>query len=413
MDKRIERKKFTLKKIVAWSVFFIGIIILYSLAGGSGNAKTVEKSKIRIAEVKFDNFQEQIPVNGTVEPLRTVFLDAIQGGMVEEIFVEDGSLVKKGTPLIKLSNTSMMLDFMNRETQIIEQINNLRSTRIQMELNEQNIKEQVLKIEYELADMQQQFSIDTFLYSNEVIAQKKYNESKNRYDYLNKRKKLLSDNYKKDATFREQQIEQIDRSILMMERNLNAIRKNLENLVVKAPVSGQLTSFDHEIGENKLKGQNLGRIDVMGGFRISALIDEHFLSRVHLNQTGSFLLNGHSFQLVTNKILPQVENRQFEIKMAFEDSIPENVRRGQNLSINLELSQQRKALLIPRGSYYNLTGGKWVFVVNENGIATKREIKLGRQNPDYFEVIGGLEKGEKIIVSNYQNFMEKEELILE
>lgn len=413
MDKRIERKKFTLKKIVAWSVFFIGIIILYSLASGSGNAKTVEKSKIRIAEVKFDNFQEQIPVNGTVEPLRTVFLDAIQGGMVEEIFVENGSLVEKGTPLIKLSNTNMMLDFMNRETQIIEQINNLRSTRIQMELNEQNIKEQVLKIEYELADMQQQFSIDTFLYSNEVIAQKKYNESKNRYDYLNKRKKLLSDNYKKDATFREQQIEQIDRSILMMERNLNAIRKNLENLVVKAPVSGQLTSFDHEIGENKLKGQNLGRIDVMGGFRISALIDEHFLSRVHLNQTGSFLLNGHGFQLVTNKILPQVENRQFEIKMAFEDSIPENVRRGQNLSINLELSQQRKALLIPRGSYYNLTGGKWVFVVNENGIATKREIKLGRQNPDYFEVIGGLEKGEKIIVSNYQNFMEKEELILE
>lgn len=412
MDKKIDKKKKPWFKIALWSTLVVGVAFIYIAAGNSTNTIHIDQEKIRIAEVVFDDFQERIPVSGTVEPLRTVFLDAIEGGTVEKIFVEDGAIVQEGTPLIKLSNTNMVLDYMNRETQIVEQINNLRSTRIQMELNEQNIKQQVLEIEYQLADMKEQFAIDTVLYQQDVIARKSYNESKNRFDFLNKKRDLLADNYKKDAAYRQQQIKQIDRSIIMMERNLEAIRKNLDNLTIKAPVSGVLTSFDHEIGENKTRGENLGRIDIPDGYRVSVLIDEHFLNRIKIGQAGSFTLNNQNFSISTQKILPQVENRQFEIKMEFNDSIPNDIRRGQNLAINIELSQPQKAILIPRGSYYNQTGGKWVFVLNNDGIAEKREIKLGRQNPEFYEVLEGIEPGEQVITSSYQNYLDKDELII-
>ena len=408
MDKKIDKKRKPWLKIALWIGLASGLILLYTAAGSSKSKLDVDQSKIKIASISYGDFQERIPVNGTVEPMRTVFLDAIEGGTVEEIFVEDGTYVKKGTPLIKLSNTSMVLDYMNRETQIVEQINNLRSTRIQMELNEQNIKQQVLEIEYQLADMQQQFEIDTVLYEQDVIARKSYNESKNKYAFLKKKHRLLSDNYKKDAAYRVQQIKQIDRSINMMERNLEAIRKNLENLTIKAPVSGVLTSFDHEIGENKVRGENLGRIDLSGDFRVSVLIDEHFLPRIKTNQNGSFLLDNQTYHLKTSKILPQVENRQFEVKMNFKDSLPEAIRRGQNLIINLELSQRQKAILLPRGSFYNQTGGKWLFVLDNNGQAHRREIKIGRQNPDYYEVLEGLKPDERVITSSYQNYIDKD-----
>lgn len=407
MDRIIEPKK-GISRYKKWlliiSIPIAAILLIYGVAS-NGSSLKVEGDRLRTSVISKQRFDDVIALQGRVEPLRSFFLDAVEGGTVQEVFAEAGEQVLEGQPLLRLTNTSLMLDFMNRETQIVEQINNLRNTRIQMELNERQLQEQVLDIAFERENMQRQHAIDTTLYSNNVITRQDYENSIARHSYLEDKQDLLENSYVKNKQFRALQMQRIDQSIEMMERNLQAIRQNLENLTVKAPMSGQLTSLNAEIGESKQRGENLGRIDVLDSYLIIAQVDEHFLGRVSVGQSAFFTSGGQRYDLELSKVYPEVSNNQFEIEFTFIDSIPEGIRRGQGLNLRLALSQSEEAILVERGAFYSSSGGKWVFVMNADGTeAYKRNVKLGRQNPDYIEVLEGLAPDETVITSSYDTY---------
>lgn len=412
MDKKIEGvKKRKNKKRLIWAVVSALVIVFFStfLFRGSGKSYRLDKERVRTAKVVHGIFDDVIPIQGNVEPVVSFYLDAIEGGTVQEIYIEAGEKVNVGDSLLKLSNTNLMLDFMNRETQIVEQINNLRNTRIQMELNERSIKEQVLDIEQELSRMERQFKIDTSLISVEAISKQEFEDSKSRYTYLKKKKKLLTESHKKDSKYKTLQVARIDRSIEMMERNLKAITSNLKNLTVIAPIAGQLTSFNALIGESKNRGENLGRIDVLDNYKITSTIDEHYLTRVQIGQLGAFKANNKAVNVQVSKVFPEVQNNQFTVELVFLDSLPNGIRRGQSLNIRLALSNSYEARMIPRGGFYSNTGGKWIYVLNAEGNkAFKRKIKLGRQNPEFFEIKEGLEPGENVVISSYDNYSDND-----
>jgi HlyD family secretion protein len=414
VDKKIERKYPKWSKLAYWLLPVAGILVFaFVWVREKEVALRMDAEKVTVKKVEFGDFQEIITVNGTVEPLRTVRLDAREGGVVEEIFVENGQEVNAGQALMRLSNSTLMLDFMNRETQIVEQINNLRNTRITLEQNQRLSQDQYLDVVYQMNEQENQFYSDSILHEEEAIADLDYRSSKNTYDYLHSKKELLEQRLKEEENYRGGQIRRIDASIDLMERNLEAIRKNLENLTVRAPISGQLNSFDHEIGETKNRGENLGRIDLQGGFLLSALVDQHYLSRVREGLPAILRSDGKDYPMQAEKVFPTVQNNQFEVHLTFKGDVPGKIRRGQSLQIRLELSAREQALLLPRGAFYQSTGGQYVFVVDEFGKAWRRNISLGSQNPGYIKVLDGLEEGERVITSAYDAFGEAESLIVE
>ncbi len=413
MDRQLTKKKWTPRRILLWTALPLLVIVLVIMAfSGSESTFRVNENRVTVGEVIFDDFQDIIAIQGTVEPLSTIQIDASEGGVVEELFAEDGMQVEAGTPLLRLSNTSLTLDFMNRETQIVEQINNLRSTRISLDLTRRQVQEQLVDIRYQLSEQKRQWGIDSQLHSTQAISEAEFLASKANVVYLEEKLALLEDRFKTDEAYRKSQMSRIDSSIDMMERNLQAIRKNLENLVVKAPIAGQLNSFDHEIGQTKSRGENLGRVDVLDGFRVSAQVDQYYLSRVKVGQMANAIISGTEYAMKVSKVLPTVVNNQFEVQLQFLTNPEDNIRRGQNLQIKLELSAKTKALMIPRGAFYQSTGGKYAFVLNESGEAFKRPITLGTQNPTYIQVLDGLDEGEQVITSSYEAFGDVERIVL-
>lgn len=388
------------------------MILIYALKPG-GRSYDLLVDRVSIAAIQEGLFEDVISFQARVEPEVFFSLDAVEGGTVQEIFVEAGQSVKAGQSLMRLANTSLMLDFMNRETQIVEQINNLRNTRLQLELNERQLQEQVLDLRFEQERMARQFAIDTLLYLDSVIPVQEYSDSKARYHYLVEKRGLLEANYLSNKSHRAEQLKALDRSIEMMERNLKAIRENLENLVVKAPIEGQLSSLVAEIGQSIARGQNLGRIEDLSSYMLRANIDEHYLSRVQVGQKAFYELNSFRWDLRVSKVYPQVQNNQFVVEFEYLDTIPPELRSGQGVNLRLALSSSANATLVPRGAFYSSTGGQWVYVLASDGkTAYRREIELGRQNPDFIEVIAGLEPGERIISSSYESFKEYQELNL-
>lgn len=411
MDRIIERKKWTGKRTLTLAGLAVGVIILIVLLlmASGGKQATVEKERLTIETVKRGPFQEFVAINGTVQPIQTVFLDAVEGGRVDEVFVEDGVFVKAGQPLARLSNTSVMLDFMNRETQIIEQINNLRNTRITLEQTSQQLKANLLEVEYQLDLIERQYQVDTALYSDKVISDLNYHNSQANYKYQQERRELLEDRIATEEDYRKLQMLRIDKSIDLMERNLDMIRQSLENLVIKAPIDGQLTGFNLEVGQQKNRGERLGQVDVVDAFKVRARVDEHYLNRVEIGQQATFALEGGLHTLVVTKVFPTVRNNAFEIELEFVETHPESIRRGQSLQLRLTISAEREALLLSRGSFFQTTGGQWVFVLTDNGEKAHRQpIRLGNQNPQYYEVLEGLEPGDRVVTSSYQYFEDAE-----
>ncbi|WP_421754913.1 efflux RND transporter periplasmic adaptor subunit [Croceimicrobium sp.] len=401
------------KKYRWWLITSLVFISLLVFLMQGERVYELSKDRVLLARVEATLFEDVISFQARVEPEVSFSLDAVEGGTVQEIFVEAGQAVKAGQPLLRLANTTLMLDFMNRETQIVEQINNLRNTRMQLELNERQLQEQVLDLRFEQEAMARQYAIDTLLFKDSVIASQEFLDSEARFRYLVEKRELLEDNFQTNRHYRARQLEALDRSIEMMERNLNAIRKNLENLVVKAPIDGQLTTFIPEIGQSINRGENIGRIEDLDTYILRANIDEHYLSRVEVGQKAFYELNNYRWELTVSKVYPQVSNNQFVVDFEYQDTIPAQLRSGQGLNLRLALSASANAVLVPRGAFFSSTGGNWVFVLNDKGDqAYKRAVELGRQNPDYIEVISGLEPGEQIISSSYESFKEYEQLRL-
>ena len=415
MDRRIPKKKWPPKRIayfVGGSLLFLAII--YSFIFSDSHSKlNVQTERITISTVTRGPFQEFIPVTGTVLPILTIYLDAVEGGRVEKKFVEAGSFVKKGDKLLQLANTNLLLDIMYREAQFYEQRNNLRTTRLQMEQNRLALKRELLELDYQLTQAQQKFQRSQKLVQKNLISQEEFEQAKNEYDYLRRRKKLALETAKQDSLFRQVQIQQLESSVKRMENNLAVVKKRLESLVIRAPISGQLTSLIAEIGESKAPGERLGQVDVLDGFKVRAAIDEYYLPRIQIGQTGEFEFAGKSYRLITKKIYPEIRDGRFDIDLEFADQEPKGIRRGQTVHIRLELGELSEAILLPRGAFYQKTGGQWVYVVDPSGkFAAKRDIRLGRQNPRVFEVLDGLQVGEKVITSSYDNFGDVDVLVL-
>jgi HlyD family secretion protein len=412
MDRKIERTIW--QKYKSWMLLFILVVLIgltFGLSLRTDRPLNITNQRTQITSVKEGDFQEFIPLNGSVAPLRTYYLDAIEGGVVENRFIEAGTYVQKGDKIISLANTNLLLDIMYREAELFQQSNNLRNTKLAMGQNRLTLQSQLLDLDYQIQQSKRVFNRNTKLVEKKMISAEEYAESNDDYQFLMKKRILTLQSFKQDSIYREIQVEQLENGLQRMQDNMGIVKKNLDNLVITAPVSGQLTSLNAEIGEAKVRGERLGQIDILDGFRIEAPVDEHFITRVDLDQTARFKIGEQEYSVILTKIYPEVVNGQFRIELHFTEIKPTDIRRGQTIRLRLNLGSSEIAILLARGAFYQDTGGQWVYLLDEDGtIARKQNIKLGRQNQDYYEVLSGLSPGDKVVTSSYRQFGDYEEL---
>ncbi|WP_421918310.1 efflux RND transporter periplasmic adaptor subunit [Marinifilum sp.] len=415
MDRIIEKRPWYLQK-KNWylAVGVMAILILYTaFLGTSGLSFRVNEETLSISDVKKDYFQEYIARTGTVNPITTVYLDAIEGGRVEEILLEEGSMVQKGNIILRLSNSELNLQILNSEAAFTEQVNRLRDTRLSMEQDRLNIKRNLLDIDLNLAKSKRQYFRNKTFYKKDLIAKEEFEASRDDYFYHKKVRDLLLERQKTDSLSRTIQIERLEANLSKMEDNLDLVREKLQNLNVKAPVSGQLGSLNAELGESISKGQRLGQVNILDNYKINAMVDELYIARLNKGLNANFKFNGKEYLLIVSKVYPEVRNGQFEIDLKFVSELPKGIRTGQTFRTKIELGEPREALLVPRGGFFQSTGGQWIFVVDASGeFAVRRQIKLGNQNPKYYEVLEGLQTGEKVITNSYELYGDAEKLLL-
>ncbi|GAB4234999.1 MAG: efflux RND transporter periplasmic adaptor subunit [Ekhidna sp.] len=414
MDRKIKKKKWTAKKISIYSASgLLVIFIAYNfLLSGGGARLNVERNKINIATVHEGEFREFIPVDGNVLPIKTIRLDAIEGGVVSKKHFDGGILVEKGDTILELANNDLLQSFVREETQAFILVNNLENTKLSLQRNQFDLKRNLLELDYQIDAAKDAYERGKKLFEEKIISEQEYLNLKREYDRLVDNRKIQVETNKFDSLNARLQIKQTEATLARTRENLEMIKKNLNNLYIKAPIEGRLSTVDVEVGESIAPGQNIGQIDDLNGFKVRATIDEHYISRIYAGLEGSFSFAGNDFDLAITKVYPEVNNGLFEVDMAF-DSIPNGIRRGQTLQIRLQLSENIKAVQIPRGSFYQTTGGNWIFVVNEDETeAVRRDIRLGRQNPRYYEVVEGLQPGEKVVVSSYRGYEDKDILVI-
>ena len=415
MDIPIEKKRFTPKRIamIIGGTLLIGLIVFVLLSSSGSTKLNVEKERISINTVKKDIFQENIPVNGVVMPITTIYLDALEGGRVEEKLAEDGAMMKKGEPILRLSNTDLELSLVNQETQVYNLLTQMQRTQNASRENTINKLNQLTEVKSSLREAERRYKLNKKLFEKGAVAEQEYLETKNNYSYQKDRLALTERVLQQDSISSKQENVQARESYEKTRKALELMRKKVEDLVVRAPVDGQLTSLDAEIGQSKSKGERLGQIDVISGYKVRVDVDEHYISRIYAGQQGSFNFDGKKYTLEIKKVYTQVANGRFQVDMTFLEEAPEKIRRGQTLQIRVALSQEKEAVLIPKGGFFQETGGNWIFKVSEDGsIAYKTDIQLGSQNTEYYEVLSGLEPGDQVITSSYSNYEDIQELVL-
>jgi HlyD family secretion protein len=415
MDRIIVKKHKWSKKHTWISIISaILLFVFYSIVFGDKSSKlNVESDKIAIEDVKSDIFQDYIAVIGTVEPIRTIYIDAMEGGRVDEIFLDEGNMVKKGEKIMKLSNSNLLLDILNREADLAEQENSLRQNRLSMEQNKLNLESQLLELNYMLKKQERAYKNNLILIKDNLISHEDFDQAKELYDYSVTKRQLLIKNQKADSAFRGVAISQLEASVSRMQENIFLIKDKFKSLNVEAPVDGQLALIMPEIGESMAQGQRLAQINVLDAYKMKVEIDEHYIARIVKDLKGQFEFDNKDYNLKLTKIFPEVKNGRFSVDMEFAGKTPDQIRIGQTARIRLELGESKQAVLIPRGGFYQSTGGQWVYVVSKDGkVATKRNIHIGRQNPRYYEILDGVEAGEKVIVSSYDTYGDADKLIL-
>ncbi len=415
MDRRIERtsrRPLIIGSAIAGAVL---LLIIFFTTFDTSTSFTLDGQRIRTAEVSTGVYEDFIPLRAAVEPERTVYLDAIEGGRVDAILVEEGAFVEEGQPLIDLSNTSLQLDVIAREAEVSEQLNNLRNTQLAIEQNRLKLKSDLIEIDYEIKRLSRLVARYEALQGNQFISKNEYEDSRDELQYYKSRREVTRESQEQDEKIRIAQIEQLDNSVEHLEKNLILARANLDNLLIRAPRSGQLTSMDAEIGESKGRGERLGQIDDVDRFKATALVNEFYLNRVRVGQQALLEVNGRDYRLEVSKIYPEVQASQFEVDFRFMGNAPPDIRRGQTLQMRLVLGDTtERATLLANGPFFNDTGGAWVFVLNPDGkIATRRTVQLGRRNPSTIEVEAGLVPGDEVIISSYANFIEVDRLFID
>jgi HlyD family secretion protein len=415
MDRVIEKKTWTTKRILTiGGILAIAGLITAAVYFTSGKSRlNVDTERITISEIKKGPFQEFIPVNGTVLPLTTIYLDALEGGRVEEKFVEDGAIMKKDQPILRLSNTDLELSLVNQQTAVYNLLTQMQISQNSAQQNTVNRLNSLTDANSQLKEAERIYNLNKKLYEQKVIGGQEFKQSENNYFYLLEKKKLSEQLLHQDSSSNVQQLNQARQSYLGSQNALEVMRKKVGDLIVRAPVDGQLTSLDAERGQSKNKGERLGQLDVIGGFKVRVDIDEHYISRIYIGLMGQATIAGKDYKLKIKKVYTQVTAGRFQVDMEFDGGVPDGIRRGQTLQIRLALSDEVEALLLPKGGFYQQTGGNWIFKVNENGkVAYKVDIQLGMQSPDYYQVLQGLQVGDKVITSSYENYGTIQELIL-
>lgn len=417
MDRKIEKKRFTLKRVLIWGggTIFVGLILFNFVFADGSSRLNIEKEKVNIAAVHEGEFREFIPVDGTVMPIKTIRLDAIEGGVVEKKYFEGGVLINEGETILKLSNNALLQNFVREETQAFILMNNLENTKLSLKQNQFLLKRNLIELDYQIDEASDAWTRGKQLNEDKIISEQEYLRLKRAYDRLIDSRKIQIESAQFDSLNATTQIKQAEATLERTRNNLEMIKKNLDNLYIKAPISGQLSTVNVEVGESISPGQNIGQIDDLNGFKVRAGIDEHYISRIYSGLKGTFTFAGQEFGLEINKVYPEVNGGLFSVDMTFEgqETIPNGIRRGQTLQIRLQLSENITAVQIPRGSFYQTTGGNWIFVLNKDETeAVRREIRLGRQNPRFYEVLEGLSPGEKVVVSSYEGYQDKDKLIL-
>ena len=414
MDIVLEKKRFSKKRIsLIIGIALIIALITFVISSTGGNSKlNVDLERISINEIKEGVFQENIPVSGVVMPITTIYLDALEGGRVDEVFVEDGALMKQGDPILRLSNTDLELSLINQETSVYNLLTQMQISQNAASQNTINRLNRLTDVENALIEADRVYQLNKKLLAEKAIGMQEFKESENNYKYQKQRMKLAQEILKQDSISTKQEAKQKRNSLQRTQSALELMRKKVGDLVVRAPVDGQLTSLDAEIGQSKNKGQRLGQVDVLSGFKVRADIDEHYISRIYTGQQGTFSFNGKDYKLIIKKVFTQVTEGRFQVDMLFDEKV-EGIRRGQSLQIRLALSDEKQAILVPKGGFFQKTGGNWIFKLNEDGtLAYKVDIQLGTKNTEYYEVLEGLSPGDKVITSSYDNFGDKEELVL-
>ena len=416
MDRAIERR--SKRPLVYGAVGLLAAVLAgYAIYTSldTRTSFTLSGERIKIAEVRRGVFEDYIPLRASVEPEKTVYLDAIEGGRVEQVFVEEGAYVEKGAALIRLSNTGLQLDAIAREAEVSEQLNNLRNTQLAIEQNRLKLKSDLIEIDYQIRKLKRLVERHEKLEESQFLSRHEYENSKDELLYYGERREVTRESQEQDERIRVAQIEQLESSVDQLQKNLVIARSNLDNLTIVAPRSGHLTSLNAEIGESKARGERLGQIDDVDRFKATALVNEFYIDRVRKHQIAQLQLGGRDFELEISKIYPEVENAQFEVDLRFMSDPPAGIRRGQTLQLRLVLGDlEKQATLLENGPFLNDTGGAWVFVLDKDQhVAERRRVRLGRRNPNYIEVESGLLPGDRVIISSYGSFIDVERLYID
>ena len=404
MDKIIKKKRFTKRKVVIGCAILIFIsLVVYGYTLSLNKVYKADADKMTISKVQYGDFEDVVLLNASVVPLTSVILSSPEGGTVAEIFTENGAFVQKGTPLLRIANPNALSGYTSSETSIIEQINQLRKLRLDLEQNQRMMTQDLMVIDNSLRTATRKYKTDSMLFSKQVITKEEFNTSSQDYEYYSGRKSILKQAIKQENQSREMQLQQIDISISRMNGSLEAIRQNIENMTIKAPVAGRLSSYDPVIGKSYQVNEMLGKIDVMQGYKLQAGVDEYYINRVKEGQKAKVEFNGKVYELMVRKVIPEVTSGQFQIELVFDGNSPAELRRGLSLQTKLTLSDNSKSLLLAQGQFFQSTGGAWVFVVKD-GQATKRNVKIGRKNYLFYEIMEGLQKDEEVITSAYDQY---------
>ncbi len=418
MDKVIEKKKglaaaFTKKAIKYWAGLAAALLIAVLLFTQKGSTLRVDGSTIITGDARRGEFNDYIRVSGQVQPMTTVQISPTEGGTVQSIVAEEGSQVKAGDVIVVLSNENLDMQILNSEADLAEKENILRNTLISMEQQKLSVRQEKLSLQVEVRRAKRAYEQNKALYGDRLIAREEFLKAEEDYNLAQDKLSLVIDREKQDSLYRSTEINQMNESLDNMRINMSMIRRRKDNLSVKAPISGELGLLDVELGQSVAAGSKIGQINDLSSYKIEAQIDEHYIDRISAGLEATFERQEAKYSAVLRKVYPEVRDGKFKADFRITGNEPENIRSGQTYYLNLQLGLPAEAVIVPRGSFYQVTGGKWVYVVSADGKrAVKRSVRIGRQNPQYYEVLEGLEPGEKIIISSYDSFGEKDELII-
>jgi HlyD family secretion protein len=407
MDRKLEKKKGIRPKHVAFTFAGIALVLLlmYMVNSAGTSIYRADKEKLTISTVENGSFRDYISIISTVEPMVTIFLDAEEGGKVLEKIIDEGEMVNEGEIIVRLQNNDLNLQILNTESQLAYQSNELRNTLINMEQQKINNKHQLLLIDHDLVRLRRNYEQNTGFYEKGFISKEQFLVSQENYQLAHRDRELRYERMVQDSIFRENQKIQMDHSLRNMQQNLLMVQQRIENLNIKAPATGQLGTLNIEIGQQVIRGERIGQLQILDNFKVVAQVDEHYIDRVRRNLTATFERQDRQFGIEVAKVYPEVRDGKFKVDLHFTGEIPDNLRTGQTYHIRLELGQPTEAILLPRGGFFQSTGGQWVFVLDESGkTATQRSIRIGRQNPLYYEVLEGLSPGEQVITNSYELF---------